>query len=290
MKNMQSTRELIETFLIEKKSQNLSKTTILSYRSKLRLFSESVYYENDISSISPDQLRIFLHRYEMNHKPSTVYSVYRVLKLFFGWYEYELGEWDNPMRKVRPPRVPSKIIDPASLDTIDAMLPYCNIRNQSILLFLLDSGIRSAEFLSLTIDDVNLVSGAVYIKKGKGGKARTCFIGHRTRTLLRKYLHQRKDENPSLWVTSTGKSLSYSGLNALLKRIAARAGVKPPTPHDFRRAFTLNLLKDQIDLLTITQLLGHSGITNTLKLYAKLSVDDTMLAHHRSGVDKWLSR
>jgi integrase/recombinase XerD len=284
---LQSTHDILRIFLIDKRSQNLTEHTLHTYELKIKAFIDSDFCASDMNEITPGDIKMFFWHYAENHKPSTTYSIYRALKLFFNWYEYELGEWDNPIRKVHPPRVPQKVIDPISLDDFTKMLPYCNIRNEAILLFLLDSGARAAEFLSLDVNDVNLISGAVFIKNGKGGKSRTVYIGSRTRKALRKYLKERKKDSQYLWTTSTGKKMTYTSLNMTIKRIAEKAGVKPPSPHDFRRAFCLNMLKSGTDLLTLAQLMGHSGIT-TLRLYTKLSRDDTMLAHKQGGVDKWL--
>jgi site-specific recombinase XerD len=290
MKIVQSTYDIANIFIIIKKSQNLSKNTILFYTSKLRTFLDSKFCPNEITDITPGILRVFFWDYAKTHTPSTVASVHRALKIFFDWYASEIETFDNPITKVKLPHVPPKVIDPVSLDTIKAMLqsPHCNIRSQSLLLFMLDSGARASEILALNVDSVNPISGAVFIAHAKGNKSRTVFISPRTRKVLRKYLQERKVQSEALFTTTTGAPLTYSALNALLKRLAKRAGVRPPTPHDFRRAFALNMLRSGTDLLTLATIMGHSNLA-TLKQYVKLTTDDTMLAHRRAGgVDKWL--
>lgn len=280
-------RELAHTFIIIKRSEGLSKTTIRSYISKLRIFIDSPFCPEYMDELVPGLIRMFFDEYKKNHKPSTVHVVYVVLKLFVDWFADEV-EWDNnPFKKLKPPKVKPKIIDPVELDTIRTMLQYCNTARQAIILFLLDTGIRSQELLSLSVSDVNMLSGQVTIRSGKGNKSRTTIIGKESKRILKKYLKERKVQSEYLWTTTTGNQLSYSALNSSLKRIAKKAGVPPPTPHDFRRAFCLNMIKSGTDIESLRQMMGHNSLS-MLRLYAKLSASDIMVAHSKGGVDKWL--
>jgi integrase/recombinase XerD len=58
--------------------------------------------------------------------------------------------------------------------------------------------------------------------------------------------------------------------------------VDKPTPHDFRRAFALSMLRNGTDLYTLAKLMGHEGIT-VLQRYLKQTNQDTEIAHRRSG-------
>lgn len=56
--------------------------------------------------------------------------------------------------------------------------------------------------------------------------------------------------------------LEYHGLVSMLRRRAREANVMPaPTPHQFRRAFALAMLRGGADILSIQQLLGHSDLS-----------------------------
>ena len=280
--------ESVSSFIRIAKDRKLSKYTIRSYESKLRAFTESTACPVYMDEVEPGLLKMFFELYTKKHKPSTVYSVFNVLRIFFDWFSYETGWDDNPFNKLRPPRVTSKIKDPVELATIEKMLLYSNTRWQSIQLFLLHSGCRAGEFLALDKSSVNMLNGSVFIKSAKGGKSRTVFIGQKAKKVLKKYLQERRDTNPALWVTTFGKRLSYSALNASLKRIAKKANVPAPNPHDYRRCYCLQMLKSgKIDLLSLSQLMGHSS-TTTLRLYSKLTSSDLLSVYHQGGVDDWL--
>ncbi len=143
-------------------------------------------------------------------------------------------------------------------------------------------GARAHEFLSLNLDDVDFVSGAIDIHKGKGGKSRTVFVGKKSRKALRAYIRLRADHDPALWVTQNGGRLAIASLRQLLVRRTELAGVPMYSPHDFRRAFALALLRAHVDIFSIQKLLGHSDLS-VLRLYLAQTTDDVRDAHERGS-------
>jgi len=83
---------------------------------------------------------------------------------------------------------------------------------------------------------------------------------------------------PSIWI----KRIRFDGLRSLLSRRAIGAKEAIPTPHDFRRAFTLSMHRKGADLYMLTKLLGHKGIT-VLQRYLKQTYHDTEAAYRRAG-------
>jgi len=290
MQNVQSIHDVIKVFLLDKKMENLSKTTLRFYESKLHAFAYSNFCPGEFSEIDRGLIQSFLWNYAENHAPSTVFSVYNTLKIFFTWVEYQHdGEYKSPMKNIKAPKVPPKILAPIEISDIQKMLAYCNIRNRTLLMMMLDSGLRSQEILSLKVDNVDLFSGQIFVEHGKGNKPRYTYICAKTLKVLRKYLKERKVQSETLFTSSVGKPLCYSALNAILKRLSKKAGIEPVSAHAFRRTFTLSVLRSrQVDLLTLSVLLGHSG-TGTLSKYAKIADVDLMEAHRRaSPVDNLL--
>jgi site-specific recombinase XerD len=157
------------------------------------------------------------------------------------------------------------------------------------LLCLLDTGARAREFLALNLGDVDFVSGAVDIRKGKGNKSRTVFIGKKSRKALRAYIRIRTDADPALWVTKNGGGrLAIPSLRQVLTRHAELAGVPMASAHDFRRSFALALLRAHVDVFSIQKLMGHTTL-DVLKRYLAQDTEDARIAHERgSPVDGML--
>src|SRR3990170_6646240 len=280
-------------FYQAKKSEGVSAFTLRFYKQQLSHFLR--YCEGQvitrIEEVSPDVIRQFLLWHEeTGHNAGGQHAAFRVLRTFLRWYENEVEpegangvRWKNPIRKIKAPRIGTEPLEPADLNSIKAMLAVCDksflgLRDAAILLFLLDTGARAREALAINLEDVNLVSGAILVKSGKGRKPRVVYLGKASRKAVRAYLRSREDDCPALWVGQSGQRLSYTGLRAILVRRARQAGVKAPSLHSFRRAFALNMLRAGVDVYSLQALMGHSDLT-TLRRYLKLATDDLQAAH-----------
>ncbi|MBI1854410.1 MAG: tyrosine-type recombinase/integrase [Chloroflexi bacterium] len=226
----------VNAFLRDCKTRGLSAFTIEFYRSQLKIFSEYCKAQavDEVMQITPDLMRGFLLQLEARGRNAGGrHAAYRAVRAFLRWYESEAepDAWSNPIRKVKPPKLAREPIQGVPLDHVKAMLQTCGenftgIRDRAILLCLLDAGARVREFLALNLDDVDFVSGAVDIHKGKGSKSRTVFVGKKSRKALRAYVKMRSDDDSALWVTKHGGGrLAVPSLRQMLVRRAGLANV-----------------------------------------------------------------
>jgi integrase/recombinase XerD len=290
-------REWIEVFFHTCHSRNLSPGTVGFYTKKLNVF---FWFCQDLAISRVDQITsetirhflIFLE--ERQHKPGGIHCFYRTLKTFFNWYEQETErtDWRNPIYKVKAPVVPLEPLDPVSIETIRAMIQagtgaaLTDARDRAALLFLLDTGVRLSEFLGLNREDVNLITGVILIRSGKGRKPRNVYLGNKARQTLRRYLKSRSDCNPALWISRSGERLTETGLRMMLRRRAARGGVPVPSPHDFRRAFALERWRAGLDILTISKLMGHTSLQVLSRYMRQAGEDLEQAAREHSPVDR----
>lgn len=278
--------------------EGLSERTIIYYKQQLGHFMDycNAQVIERVAQITPNIIRGFmLWMKETGHNPGGVHSAYRTLRVFLNWFENETEpeNWRNPIKKAKPPKVPIEPIEPVEVHDVFKMIDVCDQetftgqRDRAILLFLLDTGVRARELLAIGCEDVDTETGAILIRKGKGHKPRFVFMGEKTKEALRAYLQNRQDAVNALWVTDDKKkTLSYGGMRWMLVRRSKTAGVQMPSPHDFRRAFALNMLRNGTDLVTLARLMGHTT-TTVLWRYLYQVTDDLKLAHQRnSPVDR----
>ncbi len=71
-------------------------------------------------------------------------------------------------------------------------------------------------------------------------------------------------------------------LKSMIRRRAAAAGVDPPGLHDFRRCFAIEMARNGVDTVTISRLLGHSGLNVTLR-YLSQNEEDFRAAHKKGS-------
>jgi integrase/recombinase XerD len=198
-------------------------------------------------------------------------------------------DWKNPMLKVKAPKVVLDPLEPISIQDVRALLNMCQRgdligeRDRSLFLFLLDTGARAREACNMNLKDVDLNTGAVMIRYGKGGKTRMVFIGRTTRRAMRAYLRLRHDPSPALFISKDEERLTYDGLRQLLERRAKRANLSnKPKLHGFRRAFALNMLRSGVDIFVLQRLMGHADL-QVLRRYLAQNDEDSQLAHMRGS-------
>jgi site-specific recombinase XerD len=284
---------VIDSFLIDRKSQGLSGGTVQFYKKKLNYFAKFCESQavTQVGQITPDLLRRYLLELAGGHNAGGVHACFRTLRtllLWVGQEEIMPMDWKNPIHKVKAPKLPNELLEPVSLEDVDALLTTCKysfsgVRDKAMILGLLDTGARAQEFLNLNLEDVELPTGAVLIRQGKGRKPRMVFLGRKTVRAIRAYFRFRRDNNSAFWVSIHGERMTYTALRTLLRRRAALAGLDDiPTPHDFRRAFALVMLRNGVDVFALQKLMGHSDL-QVLRRYLAQTDQDVQIAHMRGS-------
>lgn len=282
-------RRWAEAFMTAKRAEGLARRTIAIYGQHLRPFLEWSERRNvsAVEAVTPDDLRAFmLWLADGGHNAGGQHVFFRVLKTWLRWYEAEVepAGWRNPIAKLKPPKLPDTPLEPADLQNAERMLNAAGSgrmaeRDRAIVLTLLDTGLRASELTALDLADLDAATGALLVRHGKGGKARTVFLGQKARRAVRAWLRERGGAPvAALFTNESGGRLSYFGLREIVRRLAVRAGVPVPPLHAFRRAFALNFLRNGGDLLSLQRMMGHADIT-LLRRYAKQNVDDLRAVH-----------
>lgn len=291
----------LNLFLMNRRARNRAEGTLHFYRDKLRVFFEhmeqaGVTNPRDINTTAITSFIVYL--VDTQHAPAGVHAYYRAIKAFFKFFDAEIDDpsWHNPMRRVIPPSVPEKILDPVEPETVSILLGTCNTqsfldrRDKAIMLTLWDTGVRANELLQIDLDDIDIPQGLVQVRMGKGRKPRPVFVGTDTKKAIRAYLATRDDieKSPALFINNHGDRLKYDGLSEIIQRRSKQAGIQPPTLHSFRRAHALQLLKAGLDLESIRALLGHSTMA-VLKKYLKQDNEDLKTKHSRAEITNVLT-
>jgi integrase/recombinase XerC/integrase/recombinase XerD len=284
----------VESFLIDRKAQNMAAGTLYFYKMKLKLFFEFCerQFVKSIGDITPDFIRQYLFYLEQTgHNPGGIHACYRTLRTFMYWFEeeYEPEGWKNPIRKVKAPRLAQEPLQPISKDDFEALIATCEktwhgARDKAILLTLLDSGLRASELTALNLADLDVASGTVEVRKGKGRKPRVTFVGSVTRRAVRRWLAFRGSKAGALFTTQEEERLSYWGLRQIVRRRAEQAGIVEPGLHDFRRAFCLAQLQAGVPETTIARLMGHTT-TQLITRYARQTGNDIHRQYYSTADD-----
>lgn len=288
---------VFDAFIVERKSRMLSPNTITVYGRELRYFAEFLAKEENYAfgDITTDAIRRYMLELSKTRNPGGCHVAFRVIKSLMIWVEeeYEPEDWKNPIRKVSPPLVRAKSkrgIDPKDIEKmIDACTTDNAIRDKAILMFLFDTGLRGSELTALNYGDVDLHTGSVIVRHGKGDKFRVVFMGKKTLKQMRRYVNTlpKMEAGDPLFQNTSYERLAFQGLRMMVQRRANDAGLpKPPGLHDFRRAFARQCLKNGMDLITVSRLLGHSNVAVTQRYIYQDDLDLAQAYSQASPVDR----
>jgi integrase len=133
-------------------------------------------------------------------------------------------------------------------------------------------GLRRAELRGLDTDDLDLRSGAICVRTGKGGRPRELTLPAPLRSQLQAWLASRGTSAGPLF-TPLGptarvldRRMSPAGIVKAINRLATRQRVATFGPHSLRRFYATELVNRGVDLLTVQRLMGHSNL-ETLRVY-----------------------
>ena len=304
--------QLVELFLATKLTEGRSQKTSDWYAQKLSKFIEFTGEKATLSDFTLHQVRAFIahlqgkeqkfddHPYrpveDEGLSAFTVQGYVRTLKSFSSWLMEDEFTAQNVLSRLKMPKAPTPVIEVLSDEEIANLLsainPRCLLgaRMHTIVILLLDTGIRAGELCGLTLGDTHIKEG--YIKVfGKGQKERMVPFGSTVKkTLLRWVVTWRpalaEEDNCHLLVNNDGSPLTYSALNQAIKRLGKRAGIPRLHAHLFRHTFAVKYLMNGGDVMTLKLMLGHTTLTVT-QMYLHLASAHVQIQHHKfSPVDR----
>jgi len=158
-------------------------------------------------------------------------------------------------------------------------------RNRLMLRVMLDSGLRLAEASALRWRDVDLNTGKLMVRQGKGAKDRTLWLGDEDLRLLQHWRDRQSDAvghaPEHIFTTMKGKPVSSRYVQQMVKRYTTRAGIeKNVHPHTLRHSFATDLYRDTSKIRLVQKALGHKDLSTT-QIYTHI-VDEELEAALKS--------
>lgn len=186
-----------------------------------------------------------------------------------------------------------KSIEFLNREEIDALVAapdsssWIGRRDRTILLVLVQTGLRVSELTSLRRENVVLGASAYVQCEGKGRKRRCTPLRGDTIEALAAWIDEQYSapEEP-LFPSSRGGWLSLDAAQGLVAKHARVAAINCPsiaekkvTPHVLRHSTAMALRKQGVDLSVIALWLGHESVETTqMYLHADISMKERALA------------
>jgi len=152
-------------------------------------------------------------------------------------------------------------------------------RNHLIMRLMLNAGFRLSEATNLKWIHIDLMSGKVMVREGKGAKDRTLWLSEKDLMYLKKWKERQIEvtgKNPEyVFTTLKGEQLDNRYVRDMVYRYTEKAGIKKNvSPHTLRHTFATDLYKESKHNIRLVQkALGHSDLSTT-QIYTHLEDGD----------------
>ena len=225
-------------------------------------------------------------------RPVSINSYLTCVRAYLNWLHADGHLKDKP--RVELLKCEQKVIATFSPEHVQRILAFKpKGRNQTRVhvatCLMLDTGMRLAEALALTVSDVDLDNLLVKVK-GKGNKQRIVPISTGLRRVVYRYSSKRK--TPLLFGTRTGGRMTNRNFLRDFKLVCNRLAIEGVrcSPHTLRHTFSVNYLRSGGNLFYLSKILGHTSVKTTERYLQSVGVDDLAAVHDKlsllSGVGR----
>ncbi|MFZ5597886.1 MAG: tyrosine-type recombinase/integrase [Bacillota bacterium] len=139
---------------------------------------------------------------------------------------------------------------------------FTGLRDYTIMVLLLDTGLRLSEVSGLCLGDINFKEGFIKVM-GKWARERVVPLQSKLKKVMKNYLAQRGNEldHDFVFVTIDNNRMSNRTIQERLETIALKAGLGEvrTSPHTWRHTFARFYVINGGDPFSLKKILGHSS-------------------------------
>ena len=274
--------ELLGAFISSKKVEGCSDKTIHYYKSSIEKLIATV--KKNVCDIATNDIRCYLAEQQEQRGLSkvTIDNLRRIYSSFFSWLEDEDYITKSPVRRIHKVRTDALVKEVLTDENIEVLRDSCQeLRDIAMIDLLLSTGMRVGELVKINRDDIDFQERQCVVF-GKGNKEREVYFNARTKIHLKKYLEQRTDTNPALFVSlhEPHTRLTISGVEVRLRQLGKRVNLNKVYPHKFRRTLATMAIDKGMPIEQVQKMLGHVKIDTTLH-YAMVNQTNVKMAHRK---------
>lgn len=264
---MDTLKKLLPAFTKNLEDIGRSPSTILAYRADLE---QLIKFLQNKSKVTPDQVLIGdLETFRDSllsekYTPKSVSRKLNAIKTFFRFLVSEKKISNNPSEGVAHPKIEPSV--PKFLSPLEYRALRDVVRDDKriagIIEIILQTGIRISEVANLK--QANVEVDKIMVEAYATQPQRTIPLNAPAKEALDEHLKVRpKTDSPFVFVSKNGRPLAVRNIRAAIDRYMQKAELPKYSVNDLRTTFTIENLKAGIDLVLLSQIVGHKRLSTT---------------------------
>ena len=280
------------------RQRNLRQGTINHYRQSYVQFFKFFEPDTPIEEIDEDAYK----RYVL-HLRSTLnndVSINSYLRDFITTMHYLMNEGYIQSFKMQSIKVDKNHIETYNEQELQLLLKKPNIKKCSFIEyqawvmtnFLFSTAVRQRSLMFIKVKDIDFDNNVVYVNVTKNRKPLIVPLNQTMVNILREYLKYRnhKTDDDYLFCNVFGQQLVKSTCYHMLYEYNKRRGVETTGIHRYRHTFAKQWILSGGNVVSLSQLLGHSSLEITQNYIHLLVSDVAKQVDEINVLDKFYSR
>lgn len=266
------------------KHKEMSPETIRSYKLHNHVLIRYFNHKNNgptfVDDLTTEDVESYLHhlKHEKAYKPASLNAVLCAIRRLYQYavrQNYVVANPTADISKAKIQREERTFLNAIEinqlLDAIDHELIQLLVRTLAY------TGLRISECIDLEVKDVDFKHKVIRVINGKGGKNRPIPLSDELADQLKLYVKNKRPKvasNNFFALKKTG-TISDQYVNRELKRAVQKLGwTKHVTCHTLRHSFASMLVKNNVNIPTVANLLGHSDYRTVTSVYIHVEDED----------------
>lgn len=258
-------KEILEKLTEDMEMRNFSPHTKQTYYHHGKEIME--YFDKPFEEVTTKELRNFLLKHLKEERKLKERSINYYNSIMRFLYDVVL---DKPLNHRQLPMLKSKRRLPKILsqEELNVFFDACeNYMYKTIFMMIYGSGLRISEATNLRVQDIDSKNMRILVREGKGYKERYTVLPQISLEMLRRYYKEYKPRHKEgyLFLNREGKPLKVERLRVFFRRYRRKAKIDENfVVHSLRHSFATRLVEEDVPLVQVKELLGHSCIRSTM--------------------------
>ncbi|WP_404403825.1 tyrosine-type recombinase/integrase [Jeotgalibacillus malaysiensis] len=260
---------MIEQFIQHLEKKEASSNTIKNYKRDLQLFDKYVADKGySMSNLNEVLVQQYVNELNKKYAATTTNRMFAAISSYCHFTKQSEAVYDISKIKTKHiSKQEAKGLEEAEWQSIRLSIANNKSnpnreRDLALFDFLLFSGVRISELVALNKDNITFKKGVytIHITDSKNKSERYVYMDSKQYKYIKRYLDQRTDDCEALFISSRNKRISIRTVQHMLNKYEIH-------PHELRHTFCSTLTRNNVDLVTVASLAGHTDI-NTTRRYS----------------------